>query len=135
MFQSVHFQSHTLIKMCTCISTCIHVHQTYHVCFTPLNSYMEALVPLCGTVVVSQPPHFSPHALFRMCTCISTCTHDHQTSHVCSTPCAVTCRHGCHCVALCVCSNQPTFSCTSSLACVHVYMSMWVPIVSSMFLA
>ena len=32
--QSPYHWSHTLIKMCTCISTCIHVHLTYHVCFT-----------------------------------------------------------------------------------------------------
>ena len=36
--QSPCLWSHTLIKVCTCnISTCIHVHLTYHVCFTPFE--------------------------------------------------------------------------------------------------
>ena len=52
----------------------------------PLNSYMETWVPLCGTVVVSQWPHFCSHTLVRMYTCISTCIHVHLTPHVCSSP-------------------------------------------------
>ena len=40
----------TLIKMCTCISTCIHVQLTYNVCFIFLNNDMETWVPLCGSV-------------------------------------------------------------------------------------
>ena len=35
--QSPSFWSHTLIKMCTCITTCLHVNLTYHVCFTPFE--------------------------------------------------------------------------------------------------
>ena len=50
--QSPYHWSHTLIKMYTSISTCIHVHLTYHVCFTFLNSYMETWVSLCGSVCV-----------------------------------------------------------------------------------
>ena len=34
--QSLHFCPPTLVRICTCISTCIHVHLTPHVCFTPL---------------------------------------------------------------------------------------------------
>ena len=29
--------SHNLIKMCTCIISCIYVHLIYHVCFTPFE--------------------------------------------------------------------------------------------------
>ena len=83
--QSPFLCSQTLIKMCTCISACIHVHLTYNVCFIPLNSYMEIWVPLCGSVDVSQWPHFYSHTLVRMCTCISTCIHVHLTPHVCAT--------------------------------------------------
>ena len=36
MFQSVHLWSHTLFRMCTCISTCVYVHLTPHVSWTPL---------------------------------------------------------------------------------------------------
>ena len=35
--QSPCLWSHTMIKMCTCISTCIHVHLPYNVCFTPFE--------------------------------------------------------------------------------------------------
>ena len=33
--QSPHFCSHTLFRMCTCISTCIYVHMSPHDCSTP----------------------------------------------------------------------------------------------------
>ena len=35
--QSPCLWSHTLIKVCICISTCIHVHLTCHICFIPLE--------------------------------------------------------------------------------------------------
>ena len=35
MFQSVHFWSHTLFRMCTCIRTCNYVHLTPHISSTP----------------------------------------------------------------------------------------------------
>ena len=85
--QSSCLWSHTLIKMCTCISTCILVNVTIHVCFIPpLNSYMESWVALCGSVAVSQSPHFCSHTLVRMSVCISTCIHVHLTPTDCSAP-------------------------------------------------
>ena len=53
--------SHTLIKMCTCISTCIHVHLTYQMSASPhINSCIQKPGwPLCDTMVVcSNNPHF-----------------------------------------------------------------------------
>ena len=39
--------SHTLVRMCTCISTGIYVHLTPHVCSTPLYSFIQTWVTLC----------------------------------------------------------------------------------------
>ena len=41
VFQSLYFWSHTLFKMCTCISTLIYVHLTAHVCCTPFEQFHE----------------------------------------------------------------------------------------------
>ena len=71
MFQSVYFWSQTLFRMCTCISTCFYVHPTVHVNSTPMDSYMETRVALCGSVCVSQSPCFWSYTLVRMSTCIS----------------------------------------------------------------
>ena len=60
------------LEICTCISTCIHVHLTYHVYST----------------LLSQSPHFWSHTLVRMFTCISICVYVHLAPHVCFTPCA-----------------------------------------------
>ena len=50
--QSPHFCSHTLLRICTCISTCIYVNHSSTFCSTPLDSYMESWVPLCSSVCV-----------------------------------------------------------------------------------
>ena len=55
MFQSVLFWSHTLFRMCTCISTCIYVNSTSHVILCPMDSYMETWVPLHVTVCLCVP--------------------------------------------------------------------------------
>ena len=65
--QSSCFWSYTLVRMCTCISTWIHVHMTAHVYSIPMHSLMETWVPLYGSVFVSQSPHFCSHTLFQMC--------------------------------------------------------------------
>ena len=79
---SPYFLSHTLVRMCTCISTSIYVHLTVPVCSTPMHSLVETWVLLYGSVFVSQSPHLHSHTLFRMCTCISTCVYVHMTPHV-----------------------------------------------------
>ena len=98
----------------------------------PMDSYMETWVTLCDSVCVSQSPCFWSQTLVRMCTCISTWIYVHLTTHVYSTPlCIVGWKHGCPCVALCVCHNHPTSGHTSCLECVHpsvhVFMSTWLP--------
>ena len=90
VFQSPYHWSHTLIKMCTCISTCIHVHLTDHVCFTFWNSDMDIWVPLCGNVCmcvcVLQSACLWCHTLIKMCTCISTCIYVNLSSELWYTP-------------------------------------------------
>ena len=49
--QSPPFWSHTLFRMCTCISTCIYVHLTPVVAKPPMDSYMETWVPLCVCLI------------------------------------------------------------------------------------
>ena len=71
--QSSLFWSHTLVRMCTCISTigmCTWLHMYVA---PPLLSYMQTWMTLC----VCWP---------RICTCISTCMHGQLTAHVCSIP-------------------------------------------------
>ena len=92
MSQPLLFWSHILV---TCISTCVHVHLTSHVCsstFAQMHQYLYICAPdylclfhclcpvtwktwlsLCGTVCVSQSCLFWSHTLDRMCTSISAC--------------------------------------------------------------
>ena len=97
----------------------------------PMDSYMETWVPLCGTVCVSQSPYFWSHTLIKMCTCISTCIQVHLTPEVLHPLCIVTQKHGCSCMALCMCPSHLISGPTPSLECVHssvhVLMSTWVP--------
>ena len=51
--QVSHFCSHTLFRMCTCISIGIYVHLTPHISSTPMYSYMESWLLLC--VCTSHP--------------------------------------------------------------------------------
>ena len=84
--QVSHFCSHTLFRMCTCISTCIYVHLMPMSGPAAMHSLMETWVPLYGSVFVSQVSHFCSHTLFRMCTCISIGIYVHLTPHISSTP-------------------------------------------------
>ena len=49
--------------------------------------------------------------------------------------CIVTWKHGCPCVAQCMCSSHPTFGPTPWLECIHasehVLMSTWLPMSAS----
>ena len=71
----------------------VYMHQCMYLC--PHDSQYH-LKPLCiGTwkhgcpcmaLFVSQSPHMCYHTLFRMCTCISTCSYVKLNSECCSTP-------------------------------------------------
>ena len=65
---------------------------------SPMHSYMETWVPLCGTVFVSQSPHFcSPPWL----ECVHASVHIDMSTWAAMTAlalCIVTCKHGWHCV-------------------------------------
>ena len=72
--------------MCTCISTCMHVHLTpnitskfYGYSIWTHQYFCMALSYMC------QSTHLGSHTLFRMCTCISPCTCVHLSPHVWST--------------------------------------------------
>ena len=84
--QSSCFWSHTLVRMCTCISTWIYVHLTVLVCSTPYAMFDWYWMTLCCSLFESQSPYFCSNTLFRMCTYISTCIYVHLTPHVSSTP-------------------------------------------------
>ena len=77
--QSPFFWSHTLFRMCTCISTCIMWTWVQNSDTPLLHSYIETRVPQCGGVCVYQSHHFWSHTLFRMCTFISACIYVHLT--------------------------------------------------------
>ena len=83
-----YFWSHTLFKMCTCISTLIYVLTWLCMSVPPhLNSFMRTWVPLCDIVCLSQSAwDFWSHTFVRMCTCISTCIYANLSSEFCSSP-------------------------------------------------
>ena len=82
------FWSHTLFKMCTCISTLIYVLTWLHMSVPPhLYSFMKTWMPLCDIVCLSQSAYFWLHTFVRMCTCISTCIYVHLTPHFSLIPC------------------------------------------------
>ena len=105
-------------------------HASVHICMTswlsmygppPWNAYMEttgASVWHCVCVCLSQPSsghipwlecvHASVHVY--MCTWLTMCPWPH---------CIVTCKHGCHCVALSVCLSHASSCPTPWLEYVH----------------
>ena len=83
----IYFWSHTLFKMCTCISTLIYVHTWLCTSVPPhLNSFMKTWVPLCDIVCLSQSAYFYSHTFVRMCTCISIWVYVHLTPQITSNP-------------------------------------------------
>ena len=144
-----------LVKICTCISTWIHVHLTAHVCSTPYAFLMDTWVPLCASVFQSQSHHFWSHTLFRMCTCISTCIYLHPTPHVSSTPYRWLHVNLCSCMWHCVCVPVTLLlithlvkMCTCISTWIHVHltahvcstpyaflMETWVPLCASVFVS
>ena len=96
MFQSVHFWSHTLFRMCTCISVCIYVHPTTHVSSTP------------NGLVTWEPG----------CPCVAVCV---CSSHPASghTPCL-------ECVHASVCQFISTWLPRSTPPPMHSLMETWV---------
>ena len=47
---------HSLVRMCTSISMCIHIHPTVHVCSTPLHNCVQICTPMCGPTCISKSP-------------------------------------------------------------------------------
>ena len=89
---SLHVCPSHLISVATPCLECVHasVHKFMSTFLSvsgphPLHSLMETLVPLYGSVFVSQSSYFCCHTLFRMCTCIRTYIYVHLTPHVSST--------------------------------------------------
>ena len=46
LFQSSFFWSHTLVRACTCTSTCMNVHMTPHSCYIPMHSCIKNVYPV-----------------------------------------------------------------------------------------
>ena len=59
--ESPLFWSHTLVRMCTCISTYMHVYLTPMSVALPLHSYIGTWVLMCDTVCVPVIPLLAPH--------------------------------------------------------------------------
>ena len=130
------FWSHTLVGMCTCISTCMHVHLTSMSAITPLHSHMQTWVALC----VFQSWHFLSHTLIRMCTCIHACMCRWDTSDwkwetsnlrweipMSAWPlCIITWKHGCSYLALCVCASHCSSGPKPWLETVHVSLHVYM---------
>ena len=116
---SCNFCSHTLFRMCTCISTCLSVHMTPHEC-------------PCVAVCVCPSHPASGHTPWLACIQASVHVYTSTWLPMSVHPlCIVWWKHGCACVALCVCHIHPTSSHTLWLDCVHVsvheFISTWLP--------
>ena len=123
VLQSSHFWSHTLVRKCTCISTCIYVNLTPNITSNPY-AYIHGNIGC--TVFVQFTSFLLPHLLQNV--------YMHQYMHTCplDSPCQihplhiVTWKHGCPCVAMCppVTSLQvPHLYLECIHASVHVFMS------------
>ena len=124
-----HFCSHTLFRMCICISTFIYVHLTAHVhAAPPMHSLIETWVPLFGIVCLSQSPYFWSHTLVGV--------YMHQYMYLCPPDSqyhlkplhTVTWKHGCPCVALWVslthfCSHTFIRICICISICIYVHLT------------
>ena len=89
---------------------------------------METLVPLYGSVFVSQSSYFHCHTLFRMCTCISTWIYVYP--YLVHPLWIVTKKVEYPCVSLCLWSIHPGCGPTPCLdwlhASGHEFMSTWL---------
>ena len=134
VFQSPCFWSHTLVRMYTCIGTWIYVHLTTHVCSTPMHSLMETWMLLCGIVCLLQSSSFcSPPCL----ECVHTSVHEFMSIWLpMSSPplCIVWWKSGCPCMSVCLCPSHlisvPTTCLDYVHASVHVFMSIWLPMIA-----
>ena len=74
--------------------------------------------------------YFRSHIMFKMCKSISSLAF----MSLPDCPClvhpiwTVSWKHGCPCLTLCVCHNQPISGHTPLSECVHVFMFIWLPI-------
>ena len=131
MFQSVHLWSHTLFRMCTCISACIYVHPTACVSSTPYGLVTwEPGCPCVAVCVCSSHPA-SGHTPCLECAHASVCEFMSTWLPMSTAPlCIVWWKHEHPWVALCVCHNHPSSVDTPWLECVHAsvheFMSTWL---------
>ena len=105
-----------------CVHASVHVLMSTRVMNSgpsPLHSYMETWVAICGTVCLFQSVHFWSHNLFRMCTCISTCIYVHLTPMLAQPPMDSHMETWVPCVVLCVCPHHPASVHTPWLECIH----------------
>ena len=132
--QSPYFCSPTLVRMCTCISTWIYVHLTTHVC-SPLCIVLWK--PGCPCMAVCLWPS---HLIFVPTPCLE-CVHasGHEfmsTWLPMSAPTLwiVSWKCGCPCTAVCLCPSHlisvPTPCLEYVHASVHVFMSVWLPMLA-----
>ena len=85
---SPHYVASTCME---CVHASVHVFMSIWLLAspqTPMHSYTDTWEPPCGSVFVSQSPHFYSFTLFIMCTCIRTCIHVYLIPHVSFTPLA-----------------------------------------------
>ena len=122
--------------MWECISPCTYVHPTLHVysnllwivtwkCGCPRVSLCVCSShPACGHTPWLECVHASLYEFMSTWLAMSA-----------PSPCIVWWKHGCLCVALCVCHNQPTSGHIPCLECihasVHIFMSSWFPLSDS----
>ena len=130
--QSPHFSSHTLFRMCSCISTCIYVHPTPHVSSIPyalLHGNLDFPVWQCVCVCPSHPTtgptpwlkcvHASVHVYMStwLSMCASPFVHSYMETWVplCGSVCV------CVCCSKLACGPTPWLKCVH--ASLHVFMS------------
>ena len=125
------FWSHTLFRMCTCISTWYLCPPDfpYLVAHQPMHSLMETWVSLYGRVFdVPVILHCVPTPCLE---CVHASVHEFRSfwlSIIWYSPvCIVWCQVECPCMAVCLCPGQPISDPTPCLECVHASVHEVMP--------
>ena len=98
--------SHTLVRMCTCINTCMHVFLTPLICSTPLHSCVWTCMPLCDPMCMF---HFPLSAPIPSVECAYASIHalmSTQLPTLATTLCIVVWKQICTCVAPFTCPSH-----------------------------
>ena len=129
--QSTYFWSHTIVRMCTCIITCIYVHLTPHFSLMPCRELHGKMCAPVWQHFVSHSPHYVASTCME---CVHAPVHVLMWTWVLnSAPSPIHSYFGSSVWQCVYCSylfsvSTPCLECVHAL--VHVFMSTWLPMLA-----